>query len=119
MEDFPDFVKRPANRISVTSQATSGVEGYLFDGAEGSQVTFWTCHETTNSKPHVHDFDEYLIVVQGCYVLLIDDERIPVRAGEEYLVPKGLWHGGEAVAGTRIINAFGGQRATRLQEVRD
>jgi hypothetical protein len=49
-------------------------------------MAFWTCRETT---PHVHDFDEYMIVVQGCYTLIIDDKRVPVRAGEEYFIPKG------------------------------
>lgn len=115
MNDFPDFMKHPSNRIAATSQATPGVEGYVFDGADGSQMAFWTCRETAGSTPHVHDFDEYMIVVQGCYTLIIGDRRIPVRAGEEYFIPKGLWHGGEPVAGTRTIHAFGGRRATRAE----
>jgi len=36
MRDFPEFMKHPANRIAVTHQATHGVEGYVFDGVEGS-----------------------------------------------------------------------------------
>jgi len=113
MDDFPEFMKRPANRIAVSSQATRGVEGYVFDGVDGSQMAFWTCRETAVSEPHVHDFDEYMIVVQGCYTLIIDDRRIPIRAGEEYFIPKGLRHGGETVTGTRTIHAFGGRRAER------
>ena len=115
MDDFPDFMKHPANQIASTSQATPGVEGYLFDGADGSQMAFWTCRQTACSGPHVHDFDEYMIVVQGCYTLIIDSNRIPVRAGEEYFIPKGLWHSGELVAGTRTIHAFGGRRAGRKE----
>jgi len=117
MNDFPDFMKNPANRIAATSQATPGVEGYVFDGADGSQMAFWTCRETAASIPHVHDFDEYMLVVQGCYTLIIDGQRIPVKAGEEYFVPKGLWHGGEPVAGTRTIHAFGGRRARRAKKL--
>jgi mannose-6-phosphate isomerase-like protein (cupin superfamily) len=113
MDDFPEFMKHPANRIATSSQATPGVEGYVFDGADGSQMAFWTCRETALSKPHVHSFDEYMIVVQGCYTLIIDGERIPIRAGEEYFIPKGLLHGGEPAAGTRNIHAFGGRRADR------
>jgi len=45
--------------------------------------------------PHAHDFDEYFVVVQGCYTLIIDGKRIPVSAGEEYFIPKGTWHSGE------------------------
>jgi Cupin domain len=76
-------------------------------------MAFWTCRETARSAPHVHDFDEYMIVVQGCYTLIVDDKRIPVRAGEEYFIPKLLRHGGEPMAGTRTIHAFGGHRAER------
>jgi quercetin dioxygenase-like cupin family protein len=83
MDDFPAFMKRPANRIATSSQATPGVEGYVFEEAEGSQMAYWTCHQTAVSAPHVHDYDEYMLVVQGCYTLIVDGRRIPVRAGEE------------------------------------
>jgi hypothetical protein len=72
MDDFPAFMKSPANRIATSSQATPGVEGYVFDGADGSQMAFWTCRESAVSTAHVHDFDEYLLVVQGCYTADID-----------------------------------------------
>jgi quercetin dioxygenase-like cupin family protein len=116
MSQFPGFMKQPRNRIAVSSQATPGVEGYVFDGADGSQMAFWTCHQTASAMPHVHDFDEYMVVVEGCYTLIIGDQKIPVRAGEEYMIPRGVRHGGEAVAGTRVINAFGGHRANRVDE---
>ena len=115
MDDFPAFMKHPRNRIAASSQSTPGVEGYVFDGADGSQMAFWTCRETASSAPHVHDFDEYMLVVQGCYTLVIEGRRIPVRAGEEYIIPKGVWHGGEPIAGTRTIHAFAGHRADRMQ----
>jgi mannose-6-phosphate isomerase-like protein (cupin superfamily) len=116
MGDFPEFMKRPANRIASTQQATPGVEGYVFDGDDGSQMAFWTCHRTAASAAHVHDYDEYMLVVEGCYTLLIDGQRVPVKAGEEYLIPRGVSHGGEVVAGTRTIHAFGGHRADRIGE---
>ena len=114
MDDFPEFMKCPANKIATSSQATPGVEGYVFDGADGSQMAFWTCHETAGSAPHVHEYDEYMMVAQGCYTLIIGGRRIPIKAGEEYFIPQGLWHGGEVIAGTRTIHAFGGHRAERL-----
>ena len=114
MNEFPEFMRHPANRIATTGQATSGVVGYVFDGADGSQMAFWTCSETASSAAHVHDYDEYMLVVQGCYTLIIDAERIPVNAGEEYFIPRGVLHGGEVTAGTRTIHAFGGQRANRI-----
>jgi mannose-6-phosphate isomerase-like protein (cupin superfamily) len=113
MDDFPEFMKSSANKIATGSQATPAAEGYDFDGADESQMAFWICHETAVSTPHVHDYDEYMVVVQGCYTLIIDGGRIPIKAGEEYFIPKGLRHGGEPAAGTRTIHAFGGHRAER------
>jgi quercetin dioxygenase-like cupin family protein len=112
--DFPEFMKQPANRIASSQQATPGVEGYIFDGADGSQMAFWTSHETATSAEHVHDYDEYMLVVEGCYTLLIDGQKLPVQAGEEYVIPRGMPHGGEVLAGTRTIHAFGGHRANRV-----
>jgi quercetin dioxygenase-like cupin family protein len=116
MDKFPEFMKHPANRIAKGHQATPGVEGYIFDGADGSQMAFWTCDETGTSAAHVHEYDEYMLVVQGCYTLIIDGERIPLKAGEEYFIPRGVPHSGEVIAGTRTIHAFGGRRANRVLE---
>jgi len=57
-----------------------------------------------------------MIVVQGQYTLLIDGEKIPLRAGEEYFIPRGVLHGGEVLAGARTIHAFGGHWAERVRE---
>jgi mannose-6-phosphate isomerase-like protein (cupin superfamily) len=120
MDNFPEFMKNPANSIERSNQATPGVEGYVFDGADGSQMAFWTCHETAASAARAHDYDEYMIVVQGCYTLIINGKRISVRAGEEYFIPRGVPHSGEVLAGTRTIHAFGGHRADRTRpEVSD
>jgi hypothetical protein len=45
----------------------------------------------------------YKTVVQGQYTLLIDGKEIPLRAGEEYFIPRGL-------------HAFGGHPAERVRE---
>ena len=113
MNAFPSFMKNPVNRIVRSNQATHGVEGYVFDGKDGSQMAFWTCSENATSDEHMHDYDEYMLVVQGCYTLVINGERIPINAGEEYFIPRGVTHGGEVFAGTRTIHAFGGHRADR------
>jgi quercetin dioxygenase-like cupin family protein len=113
MNAFPQFMKDPANRIRQSSQATRGVEGYVFDGVNGTQMAFWTCAENATSAEHAHDYDEYLVVVQGCYTLIIGGRRIPLKAGEEYVIPQGVLHRGEVLAGTRMIHAFGGHRAER------
>ncbi|MBI5584457.1 MAG: cupin domain-containing protein [Deltaproteobacteria bacterium] len=115
MQDFPPFMKTPLNRIPPSSQSTPGIEGYVYDGADGSQMAFWTCHESAKSQEHVHDYDEYMVVVKGCYTLLIQGRRIDLKPGQEYFISKGIPHGGEVVAGTRTIHAFGGVRVIRAQ----
>jgi hypothetical protein len=52
-------------------------------------------------------------VVAGCYTVIIHGRKIPVNAGEEYFIPRGVSHSGEVAAGTRTIHAFGGPRARR------
>ncbi|MGB2628425.1 MAG: cupin domain-containing protein [Candidatus Acidiferrum sp.] len=114
MNNFPKFMKNFANMIAKSHQATPGVEGYVFDGVDGSQMAFWTYTENASSEEHVHEYDEYMIVVQGCYTLIINGERISICAGEEYMIPQGVRHSGEVTAGTRTIHAFGGHRADRV-----
>ena len=113
MDQFPEFMKHPSNRIATRDPATPGVEGYVFDGANGSQMAFWTCSQTAASRAHTHDYDEYMIVVQGSYTLIIDGRHIRLEAGDEYFIPRGVPHAGEVEGGTRTIHAFGGRRADR------
>jgi quercetin dioxygenase-like cupin family protein len=113
MDDFPDFMKNPSNRIARQSQYTEDIEGYVFDGADGSQVAFWKCPQNRVSEPHTHDYDEYLLVVQGKYTLILDNRRIPLAAGQEYHIRPGVTHSGEVSAGARTIHVFGGRRVTR------
>lgn len=114
MDEFPEFMKHPENRIATTNQATPGVEGYVFDGAGGSQMAFWTCSQSAPSSPHVHDYDEYMVVVQGCYAVVVEGQRVLLDPGDEYFIARGTLHSGEVVAGTRTIHCFGGHRADRV-----
>jgi hypothetical protein len=57
-----------------------------------------------------------MLVVQGQYTLLIDGKRIPLRAGEEYVISRGVLQGGEVRTGTRTIHALGGHRADRVRD---
>ena len=110
MNEFPDFMKNPANLIDKKSQYTDGIEGYVFNGADGSQMVFWTCYQDSDLKKHAHDYDVYFVVVQGQYTVIMDGKENPVGAGQECHIPKGKPHSGRVVAGTRTINCFGGTR---------
>jgi len=112
MAVFPQFIRSRRNAIAASSQS-AGVEGWLFDGADGSQVAFWQCTRRVDSEEHVHDFDEYVVVVQGEYTVVIDGTVTVIGAGEEFLIHRGVPHSGSFIAGTRTIHAFGGRRANR------
>lgn len=116
MNEFPDFMKNPANMVDPSSQYTPGIEGYVFDGVDGSQMAFWTYQENSTSSEHDHPFKEYMIVVQGQYNLFIGEEVISLLAGDEYVIPPKTVHSGETFAGTRAIYAFGGKRAKRVSK---
>ena len=118
MNDFPEFMRHPYNKIYAKSVSGAGVEGYVFDGADGGQMIIWTCGLDGTSPEHVHDFDEYMVVVQGQYTLIMGGEKIALGMGQEYFIPKGLGHAGEYLAGTRTIHAFGGRKAKRAIEER-
>jgi quercetin dioxygenase-like cupin family protein len=76
-------------------------------------MAFWTYKQTATSQEHSHEYDEYIVVIQGQYTIIIKNERIPLHPGDEYMIPKGVVHSGKAIAGTRAIYAFGGKRAKR------
>lgn len=116
MPDFPDFIRNPLNRIARSSQYTDDIEGYIFDGADGSQVALWTCKADRVSNEHTHDFDEYVLVIEGRCTAILEGRRVELVAGQELLIPRGTRQSMEVVAGTRTMHVFGGRRAKRENE---
>jgi quercetin dioxygenase-like cupin family protein len=114
---FPPFAKAPANRIAASAQFTDDIEGYVFDGADGSQVALWTAHADRVSTEHTHDFDEYVLVIEGRCTVIIGEARTELRAGQEMIIPRGTRQSMEVAAGTRTMHVFGGKRAQRAGEV--
>lgn len=115
VRDFPSFMTGPENAIAASSRHLH-VQGWVYDGADGKQVAYWKCAGAGVSEEHAHEFDEYLVVVQGQMTLLVKGERIVVEAGQEYWIEAGTPHASEHVAGTRTIHCFGGHRAVRTDE---
>jgi mannose-6-phosphate isomerase-like protein (cupin superfamily) len=116
MTEFPKFMKGAANRIASAAQHTAEVEGYIFDGVDGTQVAFWECRADAKTEEHIHEFDEYFIVVDGCYTIIMEGKELQVGAGQECVIRRGTRISGSVVAGTRTIHMFGGHRADRAAE---
>jgi quercetin dioxygenase-like cupin family protein len=76
-------------------------------------MAYWTVERDAETAEHVHEFDEWFMVVEGSYVLTLNGEEIRIAAGQEYLIPKGTKIAGRVTAGTRTVHAFGGRRAVR------
>ena len=110
MTDFPKFMKNELNHIDSSQQNTKDIDGYYYEGNDGSQMAIWTCYSDQVSKAHQHPFDEYTIVVSGQYTAIIDGKEIILNPGDEIFVPKGTLQAGRCIAGTRTISAFGGKR---------
>ena len=116
MEDFPKFMRNKKNRIDPKSQFTDDIEGYVFDGLNGSQMAFWTCKSDRESKEHTHDFDEYMIVVKGKIIIFLEGKKQVLNPGDECYIPKGTPIKEKCTAGTRTIHAFEKKRADRINE---
>jgi ethanolamine utilization protein EutQ (cupin superfamily) len=110
MKDFPDFMKSAPNHISSNQQNTDDIDGYYYEGKDGSQIAFWTCYADRNSKAHVYNFDEYMVCIAGQYTVIINEQEYILGPGDEILIPKGTVQSGSCIAGTRTIHAFGGKR---------
>ena len=65
MQDYPEFIMRAANHIDSSQQNTQDIDGWYYEGADGSQVCLWMYHSDRDSKENVHGFDEYVICVAG------------------------------------------------------
>ena len=111
MKHFPDFIRNEKNRIPETP--SEGMEGFIFEGADGSQVVFWESISGSSVPLHKHDFYEYCLVVEGCYEGIVDGKPITLKPGDEFVISPGLLHEGKHSANYRAIDIFGGQRFKR------
>ena len=111
--DFPVFMRSKLNQIVSSQQNTPDIDGYYYEGKDGSQVCMWTYFADRDSKENVHEFDEYVLCVEGEYVEILDGVEHVLHKGDELIVPKGTPHHGRVKKGTRTIHLFGGKRITQ------
>jgi quercetin dioxygenase-like cupin family protein len=112
MTEFPRFLRNSANAV-LSDEAAGGMEGYVYDGADGSQVVLWHSAEGGASPPHKHDYDEYCIVVRGTFKGKIGGRAVEFGPGQECFIPAGVEHEGVYSSNYRAIDGFGGRRVRR------
>ena len=111
--DFPEFMRSKLNHIDSSQQNTPDIDGYYYEGKDGSQVCMWTYFADRDSKENVHEFDEYVLCVEGEYVEIFDGVEHVLHKGDELIVLKETPHHGRVKKGTRTIHVFGGKRITQ------
>ena len=114
MNPFPQFMRNPENAVEASHQA-GGMEGYVYDGIDGSQLVVWHCPDGGESPMHTHDYDEYAIVIQGTFTGTVDGKPIAMGPGDECFIAAGTPHDGTYSHNYRAIDAFGGRRVKRAK----
>ncbi|UQA60612.1 SRPBCC domain-containing protein [Polyangium aurulentum] len=110
---FPAFMTGTANRVAAGSLRIPGVDAYAFSGADGAQITLCHAQSDGETEEQWRDFDEYLAVLDGRYVLRINGMDIELGPGREFVIPRGARIAGRFTAGTRTIHARGGPSLER------
>jgi quercetin dioxygenase-like cupin family protein len=110
MKHFPDFIRNEKNRVP---NAPEGMEGFVFDGADGSQIVLWENVAGGSVELHQHDYWEYCYVLDGCYEGVVDGKPIKLEPGDECIIPPGVPHKGKHSKNYRALDIFGGCRVKR------
>jgi uncharacterized protein YndB with AHSA1/START domain len=112
---FPAFMIGPANRVAEASLRIPGVDAFVFDGADGTQLTLCHAKSDASTGEQWRDADEYIAVLEGSYVLTINGMEIQLGAGREFVIPRGARISGRYAAGTRTLHAFNGRGLKRSE----
>ena len=59
-------------------------------------MAFWIYKTDRVSKEHMHDYDEWMLCVEGEYIVTIDGVEHLLHAGDELFIPKGSLQGGKS-----------------------
>ena len=112
------FLINPANEVATDNMA-GGMQGWVFTGANGEQVTLWVTRDGKGGycEPHSHDYGEYCHVLSGEYRLVLDGEEVcTLKAGDELYMAPGVVHSGWYTGDYRAIDGFEQSRFKRVSE---
>jgi len=115
MKKFPEFFCNTANRVHPDDAPGEGMEGFVFEGADGVQIVFWQSEKGGTVPPHSHDYWEYALVVAGRFEGRVGDKAVSLGPGDELVVPPGVVHEGRHSAGYRAVDAFQARRVRRCE----
>jgi hypothetical protein len=105
MQDFPELMKN-LNCTPDKDQHTQSIEGYYFEDAEDSRAACWFCRADQTSKEHSHDFDKYMICIDGQYNIAIGDKKTAGSGKRIFHIQRRCANSGKVKAETHAIHAF-------------
>jgi quercetin dioxygenase-like cupin family protein len=111
MNLFPQFLRNPINAVA---GAPEGMKGYLFLGADETQVVFWENESGGKCQGHSHPFDEYACIIQGRWAGRLGALQTVLARGQECHIPARILHSGEHSANYRAVDAWAGPRVRYL-----
>jgi quercetin dioxygenase-like cupin family protein len=113
VKKFPEFFANRKNGVADVPDPS--MQGFVFDGADHTQIVFWQCENGGIAPTHTHDFWEYALVVEGTFDGMVGDKKVHLEAGEECVIPPGTLHSGKYSTNYRAIDAFGARRVSRMK----
>lgn len=81
--------------------------GWARSGFANDKAQFmfnWLEPGSGSLEPHVHDFDQFALILEGTCLMVADGVEYMIEAGEMLFIPAGVWHGGEARGDVPVVN---------------
>jgi hypothetical protein len=108
---FPDFLQYSTESIPEIARWNLGSgQGNIFLG-DDARMVFWSYPKSEQSEPSINRYDEYIVVVEGRYTIVVNGTSTAYgpdeQGGPDVHIPSGLRHSRQVIGGTRTIHVFG------------
>jgi hypothetical protein len=105
----PKFLQLSTESIPKIARCNlGGGQANVFLGGN-TRMVFWTYSRSQQSQPGIHRYDEYIVVVEGCYTVVVNGTSTAcdqVNRADIH-IPGGVRHSREVIGGSRTIHVFG------------
>jgi quercetin dioxygenase-like cupin family protein len=69
-------------------------------------VLHWNMADGSEVKMHTHEQEQFGLVIQGGFEMIIGNEKKRLKAGDAYIVPENIPHSFIAIGDTEAIDVF-------------
>jgi hypothetical protein len=111
VHQFPEFLQSSTEPIpEIARWNIGGGQGNVYLGGNARMV-FWSYPRSQQSEPDVNRYDEYIVVVDGCYTIIANGTSTAYGPGQlggpDIHILGGVRHSRQVIGGTRTIHVFG------------